>query len=97
MAQKNQYDKNCRSVLIGTVSKVGVGFDNPNIDALFVATDLQAYFIQTLGRCMRRPDVKPIIVDLIDNNTSLIKHFKERLKVYREHGGKVKALKLDTD
>lgn len=93
---KSHYDKNCR-VLIGTVSKVGVGFDNPNIDALFVATDLQAYFIQTLGRCMRRPDVKPIIVDLIDNNASLLKHFKERLKVYREHGGKVKALNLDTD
>lgn len=93
---KKDYDRNCR-VLIGTTSKVGVGFDNPNIDALFVATDLQAYFIQSLGRCMRRPDVSPIIVDLIDSFGPLVKHFRERLKVYMEHGGVVKELKYEVD
>ena len=96
IGNKNHYDRNC-GIIIGTVSKVGVGFDNQNIDALFVATDLKAYFIQTLGRCMRRPDVNPIIVDLVDSFNPLIKHFKERLKVYREHGGVVKELKLDTE
>lgn len=93
---KTLYDRNCR-ILIGTVSKVGVGFDNPNIDALFVAADVKAYFIQSLGRCMRRPDVKPIIVDLLDSFNPLVKHFKERLKVYKDHGGTVKELKFNIE
>lgn len=95
VGNKREYDRNCK-VLIGTIFKVGVGFDNPNIDALFVATDIQAYFIQSLGRCMRRPDVRPIIVDLVDAATPLVKHFRERLKVYRDHGGAVRELNLDT-
>lgn len=90
---KQEYDKETK-VLIGTVSKVGVGFDNPKIDSLIVAADLKAYFIQSLGRCMRNPEVKPIVVDLIDDFSPLVKNYKEREKVYKEHGGTIKELEI---
>lgn len=90
---KQDYDRDAK-VLIGTVSKVGVGFDNPKIDSLLVAADLKAYFVQSLGRCMRKPEVKPIVVDLIDNFIPLVKNYKEREKVYKDHGGTIKELEL---
>lgn len=90
---KQDYNRDAK-VLIGTVSKVGVGFDNPKIDSLLVAADLKAYFVQSLGRCMRRPEVKPIVVDLIDDFNPLVKNYKEREKVYKEHGGTIKKLEI---
>lgn len=90
---KQEYDRDAK-VLIGTVSKVGVGFDNPKIDSLLVAADLKAYFVQSLGRCMRKPEVKPIVVDLIDDFNPLVKNYKEREKVYKEHGGTIKELEI---
>lgn len=89
----NTYDQSSR-ILVATVQKAGVGFDDNTINALVLASDLQEYFIQYLGRCMRRPDVEPIVFDLVDNNCILEKHFKERIKVYEESGGEIKYLKL---
>ncbi len=42
---------------------------------------------------MRKDDVNPIIFDLVDNNKTLQKHYSERLKVYKKHGGIVKNYK----
>src|SRR5690606_3871332 len=89
----NTYDQASR-ILVATVQKAGVGFDDNTINALVLASDLQEYFIQYLGRCMRRPDVIPVVFDLVDNNCILEKHFKERIKVYEESGGEIKYLKL---
>ena len=86
-----EYDRNAR-IIIGTVSKVGVGYDNPNIDALFVAADIKAYFIQSLGRCMRKQETKPIVIDLIDCDGNLCAHYKAREAVYKKHGGNIKKL-----
>ena len=77
-------------ILVGTSSKVGVGFDHPSLDSLLLAGDLEEYFIQYLGRCMRTREVEPIIFDLVDKNSILEKHFKTRRSVYVEHGGTVK-------
>lgn len=80
------FDKNCK-ILIGTTSKIGVGFDHAPIDCLVVASDIKNYFVQFLGRCMRNPDVIPIIVDFDDNFSILRKHLLERIKEYKKHGG----------
>lgn len=85
------FNKNAK-ILIGTTSKIGVGFDHININALFIAADVKNYFIQFLGRCMRKPDCEPMVVDLIDNFSVLKKHFEERMIVYKQHGGKVNKL-----
>ena len=87
---KNQeYEQNSR-ILVGTVSKVGVGFDHPRLDSLILASDIQQYFVQYLGRVFRREDVEPYIFDIVDNHGLLVKHFRTRSSVYLKHGGVIK-------
>lgn len=76
-------------VLIGTIQKVGTGFDAPYLNALIVASDLEAYFIQYLGRVFRKRDTVPVIFDLVDDNAILKKHYKTREKTYLKHGGRI--------
>lgn len=76
-------------VLVGTCQKVGVGFDHQKLDTLLLATDLEEYFIQYLGRIFRCEDNYPIVFDLVDDNSILNKHFNTRKNVYMEHGGKI--------
>lgn len=92
-SDKQTYDKTNR-ILVATAQKAGVGFDDSSIDALILASDIQEYFIQYLGRCMRTPDVVPLVFDLVDNNRILKKHFAVRKKVYTESGGTIVTLKL---
>lgn len=80
------FDKNCK-VLIGTTSKIGVGFDYAPINCLIVAADVKQYFVQFLGRCMRTINVIPVIVDFRDSFNTLEKHLNARIDVYRECGG----------
>lgn len=82
------FDRSCR-VLIGTSAKVGTGFDFDKLDTLILAADVVEYYIQFLGRIMRREDVDPVIFDLVDRNKTLIKHYQERRKVYIQHGGTI--------
>jgi len=82
------------NVLIGTTGKLKEGFDHDKVDALVIATDIQAYFAQALGRCMRRKDVTPIIIDLVDNLPSLQKHYAERAEIYRSSGGLISKLSI---
>ena len=78
---------NTRTVLIGTIKKLGVGFDEPDLDTLIVAADLKQYFIQYLGRVFRRPDADPWIFDLVDRGYHpLYRHFLERKAVYLKSG-----------
>lgn len=88
------YDKQCR-IIVATAQKAGVGFDDSSIDALILASDIQEYFVQYLGRCMRRTDVNPIIFDLVDENHILRKHFNVRKQTYVAAGGIVKNLKIN--
>ena len=88
---KKTFDKNCK-ILIGTTSKIGVGFDHTPINALCVAADIVAYFVQFLGRCMRRPDVEPIVLDFSDKFGPLKKHFNSRVEEYTKYGGVIKSL-----
>jgi superfamily II DNA or RNA helicase len=85
------YNKESR-ILIATVQKAGVGFDDSSIDALILASDIQEYFVQYLGRCMRTPEVVPLVFDLVDRNVILKRHFSERKKVYLESGAEIKRL-----
>lgn len=85
------FDRSAR-ILIGTTSKIGPGFNHPDLDALLMATDIEGYFIQYMGRVFRRKDVHPLIFDLVDKNGLLIKHYKTREQVYLEHGGTVQTL-----
>lgn len=77
-------------VLVATIQKAGVGFDHPKLNTLLLASDVEGYFIQYLGRVMRTETVEPYIFDLVDNNGILKKHYYTRRRVYLEHGGIIK-------
>ena len=89
LGDQQEYDEGAR-ILIGTNSKIGTGFDHARLDTLLLAADVEEYFIQYLGRIFRRPDVEPIIFDLVDKNSILKKHFSTRKSIYIESGGKIK-------
>lgn len=78
-------------ILIGTTSKCGVGFDHPRLNSLILASDIEQYFVQFLGRIFRTQKVEPLVFDIIDNNPILKKHARTRRAVYIEHGGVVKS------
>jgi len=82
-------------ILIGTCQKVGTGFDHSKLDTLLLATDLEEYFVQYLGRIFRTRDNHPIVFDLVDKNPILNKHFNTRRSVYQEHGGTVKEFDME--
>lgn len=86
IGSNQDFNKEAR-ILIGTCQKVGTGFDHAKLDTLLLATDLEEYFIQYLGRIFRTKDNDPIVFDLVDNNSILNKHFNTRKSVYEEHGG----------
>jgi superfamily II DNA or RNA helicase len=90
------FDKDCK-ILIGTTSKVGVGFDHAPINALCMAADVVEYFEQFLGRCMRRKEVEPIVVDFDDPYKPLKKHLFKRLEKYEMHGGVVEYQKSEEE
>lgn len=85
---KSEYNEDSR-ILIGTTSKLGVGFDRPNSNALLLAADIEEYFIQYLGRVFRKEEGIPVIFDPVDQNGILEKHFKTRNHAYQKHGGRL--------
>jgi superfamily II DNA or RNA helicase len=86
----NQTFEQKSRILVGTVQKTGVGFDHPSLNSLVLASDVEGYFIQYLGRVFRREDTVPFIFDFIDDFGLLYKHYNTRKSVYLEHGGKIK-------
>ena len=93
IGNNQEFDVTSR-ILIGTSNKVGVGFDHPRLNALLLASDIEEYFVQYLGRVFRTKEVEPIILDLVDDYNILNKHWNTRRKVYQDHGGKVKNFDL---
>jgi len=89
IGNKQEYEQKSR-ILVGTVQKTGVGFDHPKLNSLILASDVEQYFIQYLGRVFRCKDNEPIIFDLVDKFPLLTKHYKTRQSVYLEHGGIIK-------
>jgi superfamily II DNA or RNA helicase len=87
---KKTYEKEAR-ILVSTFSKAGVGFDNPKLDMLIVAGDVEEMFEQYMGRVFRRLDTVPMIVDIVDNFHVFKKHFNTRQITYLSSGGIIKS------
>lgn len=94
LGNNQNFDSSSR-ILIGTNSKIGVGFDHSKLNALLLACDIEQYFIQYLGRVFRTKNTIPIIVDIVDDNNLLKKHYNTRKSIYKEHGGKIEKLNFD--
>jgi len=94
---KDNY-KNCR-VLLGTFSKVSIGFDEANLCEYFNGEKLNLLILgtfynkeieQSAGRIMRSD--APEIIDIVDKFPSLKKHSDTRDKFYRSRNGKIAPL-----
>lgn len=72
-------------VIVGTISKCGVGVDLPHLTCLILAMDVQNYVLQYVGRVLRGTN-DALIIDLVDEHSSLIKHYKTRAETYDELG-----------
>lgn len=82
------FDKDAR-VLIASIQKVGTGFSHEKLDMLILACDTEEYFLQYLGRVFRRPDVVPIVLDIVDKNPILRRHWRTRKSIYEDAGGSI--------
>lgn len=78
--------------LVGSIQKLGTGFSDCSFKGLIIAADVQDYFIQYFGRVLRDPQDCPLVFDIVDNNAVMMKHFKEREKVYVNSGGKLQKV-----
>lgn len=94
IGSQKEYEKTSR-ILIGTITKVGTGFNHPRLNSLIIAGDVEEYFQQYLGRVFRREDTEPVVFDIIDKNPILLRHFKTREKIYKEYGGIVKKFEKE--
>ena len=94
MADKNDFDVTSRIVVV-TVQKCGVGFSHDKLDGLIIASDVEEYFIQYLGRVFRTEHGEPLVYDLIDNFKSLERHAATRKKVSKEAKGKITKKTID--
>ena len=91
LGSKKEFDPNAR-IIVATTQKCGVGFSHDKLDALLLASDMEEYFIQYLGRVFRTPDVEPIIFDLVDDLPVLNRHYQTRKRVYRKAGGNIQEI-----
>lgn len=94
IGKKQEYDRSTR-VLIGTIGKIGTGFDDTELDGLILGTSVKNYFRQYLGRVFRRPDVEPVVFDLVDNHPILNKHFASRREEYIGLGGHIENFDVE--
>jgi len=88
-------------VLVGTIDKIGTGFDEKNacdnfggrrIDTVILcgSTYSQGLLFQMVGRTFRSDD--PHIIDLVDSLPTLERHWTEREKWYRKHKTKITSV-----
>lgn len=82
------------TAIIGTIKKIGVGFDNNRLNTLIIAADVCEYFEQYMGRVFRNPEASPVIYDMYDYKCyPLAKHFNKRKELYIECGGTIVSKK----
>ena len=93
-------------ILLGTGSKIGVGFDEKMScqDFQGIRSDLLIYcstnkkegvINQYCGRVLRAD--KPMIIQLVDNNPAIKRHWNIAKKWYSEHGGNIEELNISEE
>jgi len=81
-------------VLIGTTSKLGVGFDDTTRNAMIFACDIANVenLEQYAGRVVHRTTDTPLIIDFVHNFTSLKRHWDTRKKYYKSIGASLELV-----
>ena len=74
--------------LLATYSKMGTGFDDPELSGLILGADINEGIEQYQGR-LRNQNVIPFVIDIVDNFPTLTKHWRTRREWYISHGGTI--------
>jgi predicted phosphohydrolase len=86
---KQEKYRDCR-ILVAGMKKAGVGFNDPKLTALILATDCTQ--VQQYEGRIRTSD--NIIYDLVDHYGPFENHWKEREEWYRKRGATIKTISL---
>lgn len=92
-------------ILLGTISKLGIGFDEKAFSKNFSGIRMQILYLafttkqkwlltQAIGRVLRTT-YKPTIFDIVDNSNILEKHYKIRKEYYDECNADIKIIRAD--
>lgn len=94
------------TVLVGTISKIGTGFDPANFcptydgrpfDLLILASSIQKYSMltQNVGRVFRCPN--PVVMHLVDDNPTFKNHWYKARKWYQSRNGEISEHHIQND
>lgn len=90
MEKDETYDKTA-PILVGIVNKMGVGMDGDHNVIILAASikagtkpEDQVAIHQLVKRVGRKEGSEPIVIDIVDNNTTLQSHFSSRLPWYEK-------------
>ena len=86
---KSKFNNDCQ-ILIGTYKKLSVGFDSDR-DMLILETDITDVR-QSEGRIRKNNN---LIIDIVDNFSTLEKHWYKRESWYRDRGATIEVIKRD--
>lgn len=92
-----------KRVLLGTINKIGTGFDEPMFcsdydgipsNVMILASSIKGHLSleQCIGRVFRSED--PIVYDMVDGDRISVSHFRSRRKFYEKSGAVLIIKKL---
>ena len=84
-------------IILATYGSGGEGFDLPELDYLVLGTP-RADIRQSVGRTMRPKERNPIIIDIVDNVSEILRKFaKRRINYYKGLNCKIKEIYLNEE
>lgn len=84
--------KEIAPIILGTFGSGGEGLDIPTLDCLILATP-RTDIRQSVGRLLRPKNHVPIVVDIVDNSSALMRSFfHKRLSTYKAMGCQVEEI-----
>ena len=78
-------------VLISSSMKIGTGMSLNHLNCIILATDVVNYTIQYVSRILREKTQDALIIDIVDKNFTLAKHFAARKVVYEKLNVKMES------
>lgn len=86
-------------IILGTDAIAKEGLDIPSLNTLLFATPAGCDVEQAVGRILRKVhnSCKPTVIDFVDKTGNFEKHYKDRVKWYKEEEYKMINLELNLD
>jgi superfamily II DNA or RNA helicase len=98
MKNKDRKVSEDKDVILGTYKLASVGMDIPKLNTLIMVSprkDIE----QSVGRILRKDgqstEVKPLIIDIIDNHGIFANQSRTRKQFYKEYGYTIEHIKMD--